>query len=83
MSYSDACAEADLSFGLDSVEFGQNAASIRCQCGQDLTVTALRHKDRVNYQLKLTATISSMIGNRILLCHSDKAHVVFWIAACF
>lgn len=40
MSHSDACAEADLSFGLDSVEFGQDAARIWCQCGQDLTVTA-------------------------------------------
>jgi len=39
MSHSDACAEADLSCGLDSVKFGQDASSVWCQCGEDLTVT--------------------------------------------
>lgn len=39
MSHSDACTEADLSSGLDSMEFGQDAASIWCQCGEDLAVT--------------------------------------------
>lgn len=43
MSDSDACAEANLSSGLDSVEFGQDAASIRSQRGQDFTVTARKH----------------------------------------
>lgn len=46
MSHSDARAEADLSFGLDSVEFGQDAARIWCQCGQDLTVTARKHEGK-------------------------------------
>lgn len=40
MSHSDARAEADLSFGLDSMQFGQDAASVWSQCGQDLAVTA-------------------------------------------
>lgn len=39
MSHPDASAEADLSFGLYSVEFRQDAPSVRCQCGQYLTVT--------------------------------------------
>lgn len=43
MSNSDACAEGNLSSGLDSVEFGQDTASIRSQRGEDFTVTARKH----------------------------------------
>ena len=43
MSHSDAHAEADVSFGLDSVEFGQDAARIWSQCCQDLCVTVWKH----------------------------------------
>lgn len=42
MSHPDPCAEGDFSFGLDSMEFGQDAARIWCQCGQDLTVAKWR-----------------------------------------
>lgn len=39
MSHSDARTEADIAFGLDSVEFGQDATGVWSQCGEDLTVT--------------------------------------------
>lgn len=44
MSHPDARAEADVAAGLDSVEFGQDAARIRGQRGQDLTVTTVKHR---------------------------------------
>lgn len=45
MSHSDPRAEGDPSFGLNCVEFGQDAAGIWCQRGQDLTVTARKQRN--------------------------------------
>lgn len=52
MGHPDASAEADLAFGLDSVQFGQDAARIRGQCGQNLTVTAVKHKKSKTKSIK-------------------------------
>ena len=38
MGHADASAEGDLAFGLDSVELGEDTASVRGECGQHLTV---------------------------------------------
>lgn len=46
MGHSDPGAEADLSFGLDGVQFGQEAARIWRQRVQDLTVTARKQKTK-------------------------------------
>lgn len=86
MSHSDACAEGNFAFRLDRVKFGQDASRIWCQCGQDLTVTAKKgnikkYVERRGY-LNLK-TSSDKQCEMTLLCHSDEAHVVFWIASCF
>lgn len=39
MGHTDASAEGDLALGLDSVELGQDAASVRGEGGQHFTVT--------------------------------------------
>lgn len=39
MGHTDASAEGDLALGLDSVQLGQDAASVRGECGQYFTVT--------------------------------------------
>jgi hypothetical protein len=39
VGHADASAEGDLAFGLDSVELGEDTASVRGECGQHLTVT--------------------------------------------
>lgn len=62
MGHPDASAEADLAFGLDSVQFGQNAASVWGQCGQDLTVTAVKHKKSNQTALKLGMSVSQGIS---------------------
>lgn len=55
MSHSDARTEADFSFGLYSVEFGQDTTSVWCQCGEDLTIATSEQDKKiptVNYHLQ-------------------------------
>ena len=39
MGHADASAEGDLALGLDSMELGEDAASVGRECGQHFTVT--------------------------------------------
>jgi hypothetical protein len=45
MGHADASAEGDLALGLDSVELGEDAASVRGECGQHFTVTGMWAKE--------------------------------------
>lgn len=63
MSHSDACTEADFSFGLDSVEFGQDATGVWCQCGEDLTI-ATSEQDKKNIPRLLIICSMTKLTNR-------------------
>lgn len=44
VGHADAGAEGDLALGLDGVELGKDAAGVRGECGQHLTVTGMEGK---------------------------------------
>lgn len=71
MSHPDPCAEADFSFGLDSMEFGQDAARIWSQCGQDLAVAKWR---RTRKKRKKNQTCPSAVANWTRVEQSRQAH---------
>lgn len=61
MSHSDARTEADISFGLDSVELGQDATSVWCQCGEDFTVTTSEQENK-HPQLTIICSLTKQIN---------------------
>lgn len=52
MGHTDASAEGDLALGLDSMKLGQDAASVRGECGQYFAVTGIWRKQFHDFRLK-------------------------------
>lgn len=83
MCHSDTSAKADVSTGLDCMQFGKYPARIWSQCGKHLTVAESRHNIMLVFQHYFVYADTSIKTEQSSLCHGNEPDIVFGVATCF